>query len=51
MVIEDKLQALGLRLPDLEEQYRTNLSGARFLSDYAVRRPALSLRHHADEGR
>ncbi len=36
MIVEDKLQALGLRLPNLEEQYRTNLSGARFLSHYAV---------------
>jgi enamine deaminase RidA (YjgF/YER057c/UK114 family) len=36
MVVEEKLQALGLRLPNLEEQYRTNLSGAQFLSHYAV---------------
>jgi hypothetical protein len=36
MIVEAKLQALGLRLPNLEEQYRANLSGARFLSHYAV---------------
>jgi enamine deaminase RidA (YjgF/YER057c/UK114 family) len=36
MIVEAKLQALGLRLPDLEVQYRANLSGARFLSHYAV---------------
>ena len=36
MIVEAKLQALGLQLPNLEEQYRANLSGARFLSHYAV---------------
>ncbi len=36
MVIEEKLKALGLPLPDLEEEYRTNPSGARFLSHFAV---------------
>ena len=36
MIVEAKIQALGLQLPNLEEQYRANLSGARFLSHYAV---------------
>lgn len=36
MIIEEKLRALGLPLPDLEEVYRTNRSGARFVSHYAV---------------
>jgi enamine deaminase RidA (YjgF/YER057c/UK114 family) len=36
MLVEDKLKALGLELPDLDEQYRRNASGARFISHYAV---------------
>src|SRR5919204_1818871 len=36
MIIEEKLQALGLNIPDLDELYRTNASGARFTSHYAV---------------
>ena len=36
MIVEDKLKALGLNLPDLDEQYRKNASGARFISHYAV---------------
>lgn len=36
MRVEEKLQTLGYPVPDLEEQYRSNLSGARFLSHYAV---------------
>jgi enamine deaminase RidA (YjgF/YER057c/UK114 family) len=36
MIVEDKLKALGLNLPDLDEQYRKNTSGARFISHYAV---------------
>jgi enamine deaminase RidA (YjgF/YER057c/UK114 family) len=36
MIIEDKLQALGFNLPDLDAQYRKNASGARFISHYAV---------------
>lgn len=36
MIIEEKLQALGFRLLDLEEQYRTNPSGAHFISHFAV---------------
>lgn len=36
MIIEDKLRTLGLHLPDLDEQYRQNASGARFISHYAV---------------
>ena len=36
MRVEEKLHALGLAIPDLDEIYRTNLSGARFISHYAV---------------
>ena len=36
MLIEAKLKALGLPLLDLEEQYRSNPSGARFISHIAV---------------
>jgi enamine deaminase RidA (YjgF/YER057c/UK114 family) len=36
MIVEGKLQALGLTLPDLDAQYRQNASGARFISHYAV---------------
>lgn len=35
MNVERKLEALGLVLPDLEAQYRTNPTGARFLSHLA----------------
>ena len=36
MSVEDKLTTLGLALPDLDAIYRTNRSGARFLSHFAV---------------
>jgi enamine deaminase RidA (YjgF/YER057c/UK114 family) len=36
MRVEEKLRALGSPVPDLEEQYRTNLSGAHFISHFAV---------------
>jgi enamine deaminase RidA (YjgF/YER057c/UK114 family) len=36
MIVEAKLTTLGLRLPDLDELYRANRSGARFLSHFAV---------------
>ena len=36
MIVEEKLKALGVPLPDLEEQYRTNPSGAHFISHFAV---------------
>lgn len=36
MTVEEKLRQLGLDIPDLEEQYRTNPSGAHFISHYAV---------------
>ena len=36
MIIEAKLRSLGLALPDLDEIYRSNRSGARFLSHFAV---------------
>ncbi|MGH2588499.1 MAG: RidA family protein [Dehalococcoidia bacterium] len=36
MHVEERLQALGLALYDLEERYRVNPSGARFVSHLAV---------------
>jgi enamine deaminase RidA (YjgF/YER057c/UK114 family) len=36
MTAEDKLRTLGLALPDLEARYRSNPSGARFVSHLAV---------------
>jgi enamine deaminase RidA (YjgF/YER057c/UK114 family) len=36
MVVEEKLNAMALPLLDLEAQYRTNPSGARFISHFAV---------------
>jgi enamine deaminase RidA (YjgF/YER057c/UK114 family) len=36
MAVEEKLRQLGLEVPDLETQYRTNPSGAHFISHYAV---------------
>lgn len=36
MIVEQKLQALGLELPDPERVYRINASGARFVSHLAV---------------
>lgn len=36
MIVEEKLGQLGLALPNLEEQYRDNPSGAHFISHYAV---------------
>ena len=36
MIVEEKLTTLGLALPDLDEIYRSNRSGARFLSHFAV---------------
>src|SRR5262245_62639874 len=36
MPVEAKIKTLGLVLPDLDEIYRTNRSGARFLSHFAV---------------
>ena len=36
MIIEENLATLGLSLPDLDAIYRTNRSGARFLSHFAV---------------
>ena len=36
VIVEDKLTALGFTLPDLDEQYHRNASGARFISHYAV---------------
>lgn len=37
MLVEEKLDRLGLPLPDLEAEYRENASGARFVSHLAVR--------------
>lgn len=36
MVVEEKLRALGLAVPDLEQEYRQNPSGAHFISHFAV---------------
>lgn len=36
MVVEDTLKALGLPLPDLDQMYRANVSGARYISHFAV---------------
>jgi enamine deaminase RidA (YjgF/YER057c/UK114 family) len=36
MIVEAKLASLGFPLPDLEADYRTNRSGARFVSHRAV---------------
>jgi len=36
MIIEKSLERLGLVVPDLEQFYRTNPSGAKFVSHVAV---------------
>src|SRR5258705_2042505 len=36
MNVEAKLEKLGLELPDLEDLYRTNSSGAHYISHYPV---------------
>jgi enamine deaminase RidA (YjgF/YER057c/UK114 family) len=36
MLVEAQLTSLGFVLPDLDELYHANLSGARFLSHFAV---------------
>jgi enamine deaminase RidA (YjgF/YER057c/UK114 family) len=36
MRVEEKLAALGLVLPDLDREYRQNVSGARYVSHLAV---------------
>jgi hypothetical protein len=36
MVVEEKLRTLGLVVPDLEEEYRQNTSGAHFVSHLVV---------------
>jgi enamine deaminase RidA (YjgF/YER057c/UK114 family) len=36
VIVEEKLNALGFTLLDLDAQYRRNASGARFISHYAV---------------
>ena len=36
MSIEDKLAKLGMAVPDLEDLYRTNASGAHYISHYPV---------------
>ena len=36
MLVEAKLAQLGLTLPDLDQHYRGNASGARFISHLAV---------------
>ncbi|MBI3456474.1 MAG: RidA family protein [Candidatus Rokubacteria bacterium] len=36
MRVEEKLKALGLSVPDLEQEYRANPAGAHFISHFAV---------------
>src|SRR6266511_3104375 len=36
MTVEDKLKQLGLVVPNLEDLYRTNLSGAHYISHFPV---------------
>jgi enamine deaminase RidA (YjgF/YER057c/UK114 family) len=36
MIAEEKLATLGLTLPELEALYRTNVSGARYISHFPV---------------
>jgi enamine deaminase RidA (YjgF/YER057c/UK114 family) len=36
MVVEEKLAKLGMPVPNLEEEYRRNVSGAHFISHLAV---------------
>jgi enamine deaminase RidA (YjgF/YER057c/UK114 family) len=36
MVVEQKLQGLGMPIPDIEAEYRQNRSGAHFVSHLAV---------------
>ena len=36
MVVEEKLHALGLTVPDLEAEYRANPAGAHFISHFPV---------------
>ena len=36
MIVEKKLEALGLSLPDTARDYAVNASGARFVSHLAV---------------
>ena len=36
MKVEEKLRALGLEVPSLEELYRTNASGAHYISHFPV---------------
>lgn len=36
MIVEEKLAKLGMAVPDLTALYRTNVSGAKFISHFAV---------------
>jgi enamine deaminase RidA (YjgF/YER057c/UK114 family) len=36
MTVEDKLKQLGLVVPNLEDLYRTNMSGAHYISHFPV---------------
>ena len=36
MTVEEKLASLGLQLLDIDAQYRSNPSGAHFISHFAV---------------
>jgi len=51
MNVEAKIEKLGLELPNLEDLYRTNSSGAQLHLALPGAEPALSLRDHAAKGR
>ena len=36
MIVEDKLKGMGLAVPNLEDLYRTNASGAHYISHFPV---------------
>ena len=36
MTVEEKLEKIGMEVPSLEDLYRTNLSGARYISHFPV---------------
>jgi hypothetical protein len=36
MIVEDTLARMGLTVPDLDQVYRTNPAGARYISHYAL---------------
>lgn len=36
MIVEKKLEQLGLAVPDIDQLYRSNVSGAKYVSHFAV---------------